>query len=144
MSRMSMADLRDFTPDAVLDAGRYTHEIGPNTKINEKDDGRISLQVELKVIEGPTQSDGSEPEGRSSFTFFPLNNFANMKDQGAFCKRNLNSFTTATGVDFDPADFDPEELAQDLVGLQVVATNKIRPDMDGEPSEDWKKWKEAE
>ena len=65
MSRISIADLPEYTEEQPLANGPYELEIGSNTKAELKDNGRTSLQVELRVLGGPAQPDESEPEGRA-------------------------------------------------------------------------------
>ena len=144
MSTVSLAGLSEAKFQSPLDNGIYTLEIGDNTKVQTRDNGNISLQVQAEVTAGPTQKDGSEPEGRKGYDFFQISGLESHKDGGNFAMAKLGLFLKATGVTFDESKINPEELAEDLKGLSFIVLNKLKKDQYGELRENWSGHREDE
>jgi len=116
-------DLSNDSEPQPLDNGRYTARI-TEVKPYVKDSGKTSLGVTMEVINGATQKDGSDAEGRRLLHFFSTNGFESMKDGGKYSRGQLKSFLDAVGVD---ADAEPE----DLIDGELDVVTRLKRDNDG-------------
>ena len=135
MAKVSVAGIADFVEDQPLDKSPYRFQIYDAKQIELND--KLKLQINLVCTEGPTQADGSEPEGRKLVDFHPLSGYENMKDGGKFCKGRLVSLLKAAGIDYSSDEFDFDEL----IDSEVIGIVKIQKDLDGEPREQISKYK---
>lgn len=141
MSVISIPNLADAKPQEPLTNGIYEIEVGPSTQVITRDSGDLALQVEFLVVGGPSQPDGSEPEGRKSMDWFQLTGTETHKDGGRFAKVRLNQFLSAAEYEFDESKIDLEDMVEELRGVQIVAINQLRKNNVGEKQENWKGFK---
>jgi len=140
---ISLEDIRDYEPEPLLDPGLYTLRVGPEPRIITKElsEGgeKHSLLCNCEVVEGSTQSDGKDPEGREVSIFVQLDNYESVESPRGrkFLKKQCYDFLTAVGVDVSAGEFDPDAI----VGAEFQATCKIGSDQNGEPQENWSNYK---
>ena len=119
-------DLSESKEPQALNNGRYTVRVLEEKTYFKEDTGKESWGVFFEVIEGSTQKDGSDSEGRRLASFFPLNKYTEMKDGGDYVKRILKSF-------LDAAQIDESMEKEDAVGQELDVITRIEKDRDGIP-----------
>lgn len=143
MPTITVSGLTDAEESKALVAGKYSLEIGADTKVLTKDDGRLTLQVEMMVTEGPMQptkdGDGESPAGRKVFDFFQLTGLESHKDGGKYAMARFKNFLESAGIEATD-DIDTDELCESLRGVEIIGANQPRKDQLGEPTENWKKY----
>lgn len=118
--RFNVGDLGKYTPQAMLDKGTYVVQI---VKLAEEQtaSGSSVLVVTLQVVEGPTQTNGTSPVGRTLFHRLPIPSFHH-KDQGQMAGARLRAFCEAFGIPWDPQGFDDA----DAIGRTAKAYVGVR------------------
>lgn len=121
MGKVRAQGMSDYTPEQPLDKSWYEAEILDAKADSFGTNNTMNLMIQLQITEGPTQSDGSEPEGRRVSDFIPLEGYETMKDGGKFLRRKLHNAFEAAGVEVDNDDsFDPDEFTGQRVAIKVA------------------------
>jgi hypothetical protein len=133
MPLIKAKDLDDLPVESVLDPGRYLLNC-TKASINEKGK-RPSIQLQLKVVDAPDQSNGNDVIGKMVFDRI-FYTFDGMSPAGKEINlRRYYNFCEAFGV--DPKD---EYDTDDLTGTEVYAAIKHGLDMDKELREEIRKY----
>jgi len=106
-----VSEARDFNP---LDPGWYEVEITKVPEAGTSEKGNPVIRVELDVIGGDEQNDGSQPEGRKLFKTIPTTG------EGAGILKN---FLKAFEIDYDQTgnriSFDTDDCLQARAEVKV-------------------------
>lgn len=130
--RITVDRLQDVKPEEPLVNSRYSVRIA-RKDYAKKDDGKLSLVLNMRVTAGPAQPDGNPSEDREISDFFPLNNYETMKDGGKYVKGKLASMLVAAQVPVDAeGSFDDDEL----IDKEFDIITKIKEDNNGVPQTD--------
>ena len=125
MAKVSVTGVGSVKPEVLLAKGRYGVKVD-EAKIIAKDNGNTSLSVRLRVTSAtPVQEDGTSPEDRVVYDFFPLDGYDKHKDGGTYAKQKLASFLNACGAGGQD-DFDTD----DLIGATFDVLLKQKADQD--------------
>jgi len=137
--KVTVPGLGDVKPWAPLDPtlyGLYVDE----SKVVKSRSGRQMLQLNMHVTEGPTQMNGSEPEGRRIVDFIMLDMAGSKPESVEFLQRKVDRALESFGVEKDGNDFEPD----DFVGKTASATIKTTLDQDGEQRDTVNKYRPEE
>jgi len=109
MARVMIPNLSEYERQGALDAGLYEVMCASAEDTISQQKGTRGLSLDLVVVNGPTQADGSEPMGRHIFQtlWYP---HSGMKDGGKFAGVMLREACECFGVRYDNTGFDNEEF----------------------------------
>ncbi len=89
-------------------------------------DTKKKLQLNLVVLDGPEQRDGSSPDERRFADFIPLDHLKEHKDQGKMAERRLKNALTVFEVEHGDDDWESDDFKEKVVLVRLKeGVNKL-------------------
>ncbi len=77
------------------------------------------LQLNLVVLDGPEQRDGSSPDERKFVDFLSLDHFEEHSDQGKFAKQKLKNALNVFEVEHEGDEWDSDDFKEKVVLVKL-------------------------
>jgi hypothetical protein len=139
--KFTTAGIADYVEEQNLNTGLYKFQCY-DSKIYEggsKEDIHKKLQLNLVVLDGEQQRDGSSPVERKFTDFIALDHYEAMKDGGTFQKNRLKNALNVFDVSHDDDEWDSEDFRDKV----VLGKLKEGMDQNGEPRTQMDKYSPA-
>ena len=124
MAKVTTAGIADVVEEQLLNGGGpykaqcYEASIymkGPEDDPNTKK----KLQINMVVLDGPEQRDGSSPDERRFADFLALDHYEDHKDQGKMAKQRLKNALTVFEVEHEGDEWDSDDFIEKVVLVRL-------------------------